>query len=61
MAQLSANHRNGRRDASESDTVQVNQIDSRMLLGRDGRILIRHKGQYYELRETRFGKLILTK
>lgn len=61
MAQLSANHGNGRRHTGESDNVQVNQIDSRMLLGRDGRILIRHKGQCYELRETRFGKLILTK
>jgi len=37
------------------------EIDSRLLLGRDGRILIRHKGQRYELRETRYGKLILTK
>lgn len=40
---------------------EVGEIDSHMLLGRGGRILIRHKGQRYELRETRFGKLILTK
>jgi hemin uptake protein HemP len=39
----------------------VPSIDSRVLLGADGRVRIRHRGQVYELRETRFGKLILTK
>lgn len=36
-------------------------IDSRALLGVNGRVVIEHHGQRYELRETRFGKLILTK
>lgn len=36
-------------------------LESRVLLGPDGRVLIRHRDQTYELRETRFGKLILTK
>lgn len=37
------------------------EIDSRLLLGSCGRVLIQHRGQTYELRETRYGKLILTK
>lgn len=37
------------------------EIDSQLLLGSDKRVLIRHCGQTYELRETRQGKLILTK
>lgn len=37
------------------------EVDSRLLLGSSGRVLIQHRGQTYELRETRFGKLILTK
>ena len=61
MAELRANHHPTHRQAREADSIEVSEIDSRMLLGRDGRILIRHKGQRYELRETRFGKLILTK
>lgn len=36
-------------------------IDSTGLLGAGGRVVIDHHGQRYELRETRFGKLILTK
>ncbi|MFP4208855.1 MAG: hemin uptake protein HemP [Wenzhouxiangella sp.] len=49
------------RKADKVPADAVSEIDSRMLLGRDGRILIRHNGHRYELRETRFGKLILTK
>jgi hemin uptake protein HemP len=40
---------------------EVPSIDSGVLLGADGRVRIRHRGKTYELRETRFGKLILTK
>ncbi|MEE4639687.1 MAG: hemin uptake protein HemP [Wenzhouxiangella sp.] len=47
--------------ADERHSEDVGEIDSHLLLGRCGRILIRHNGQRYELRETRFGKLILTK
>jgi len=36
-------------------------ISSRKLLGAAGRLLIEHEGQCYELRETRRGRLILTK
>jgi hemin uptake protein HemP len=61
MAELRADNQQGQREARKSGAGEVSKIDSRMLLGRDGRILIRHKGQCYELRETRFGKLILTK
>ena len=31
------------------------------LLGRDGRLFIEHRGDYYVLRVTRQGRLILTK
>lgn len=37
------------------------RIDSRELLASGKRLLIRHRGDWYELRETRNGKLILTK
>lgn len=47
--------------ATTKSPDSVCEVDSKRLLGRDGRIRIRHDGQIYELRETRFGKLILTK
>ncbi|MCA1779100.1 MAG: hemin uptake protein HemP [Xanthomonadaceae bacterium] len=40
---------------------EIPRIDSALLLGAAGRVVIEHHGQRYELRETRFGKLILTK
>lgn len=40
---------------------ELTEVDSRLLLGAAGRVLIQHRGQTYELRETRYGKLILTK
>lgn len=36
-------------------------IDSRELMGDHQRVLIAHEGRVYELRRTRFGKLILTR
>ncbi|WP_228273652.1 hemin uptake protein HemP [Rhodocyclus tenuis] len=36
-------------------------IDSRLLLGNSDEIVIRHMGAEYRLRQTRQGKLILTK
>lgn len=47
----------------ERDQVKrgPSEVDSRLLLGSAGRVLIQHRGQTYELRETRYGKLILTK
>ncbi|AKH89167.1 hemin uptake protein HemP [Edwardsiella tarda] len=36
-------------------------IASHLLLGRDGRVIISHQGEHYQLRQTRSGKLILTK
>ncbi|HMB37544.1 MAG TPA: hemin uptake protein HemP [Wenzhouxiangellaceae bacterium] len=39
----------------------IPRVDSTWLLGKTGRVVIEHHGQRYELRETRYGKLILTK
>lgn len=50
-----------RRFSSTGAVEPIPEIDSRQLLGADRRLRIRHAGQVYELRETRFGKLILTK
>jgi hemin uptake protein HemP len=36
-------------------------VDSRELLGSDGKVVIEHESMKYELRLTRQGKLILTK
>ncbi len=36
-------------------------IDSRLLLGKEGKVLIVHEGEEYRLSVTRNGKLILTK
>ncbi|EMI5489597.1 hemin uptake protein HemP [Providencia stuartii] len=41
--------------------VKVDVIDSYQLLGHDGKLVIQHRGEMYQLRETRAGKLILTK
>ena len=48
-------------DPDASTESGTPRIDSAVLLGADGRVVIEHRGQRYELRETRFGKLILTK
>lgn len=37
------------------------RIDSKTLLGAEGRVIIEHDGQHYLLRQTSAGKLILTK
>ena len=37
------------------------RIDSKSLLGKEGRVIIEHDGQHYLLRQTQAGKLILTK
>ena len=37
------------------------RIDSKTLLGDEGRVIIEHDGQHYLLRQTNAGKLILTK
>jgi len=52
--------RNDRRNDRPTDN-RIPRIDSTVLLGPAGRVVIEHHGQRYELRETRFGKLILTK
>ncbi|MDN0087282.1 hemin uptake protein HemP [Yersinia nurmii] len=36
-------------------------INSEQLLGRHGLVIINHQGQFYQLRQTKSGKLILTK
>nr|WP_314265334.1 hemin uptake protein HemP [uncultured Moellerella sp.] len=48
-----------KRPASPSETVEY--IDSHQLLGTLGRVHILHQGEIYQLRQTRAGKLILTK
>ncbi len=52
-------------DSSKAERERVprepSEVDSRLLLGSAGRVLIQHRGQTYVLRETRYGKLILTK
>ncbi|EMF0716216.1 hemin uptake protein HemP [Citrobacter sp. Marseille-Q6884] len=37
------------------------RINSKSLLGNEGRVIIEHDGQHYLLRQTQAGKLILTK
>jgi len=37
------------------------RIESKSLLGDEGRVIIVHDGQHYLLRQTHAGKLILTK
>ncbi len=41
--------------------AEPRQIDSKALLGSDGRVVIVHEGQRYLLSQTQAGKLILTK
>ncbi|EKT57377.1 hemin uptake protein HemP [Providencia sneebia] len=41
--------------------IKVDIIDSHQLLGSDGKVTIQHRGEIYQLRQTRAGKLILTK
>lgn len=47
--------------ASTRITPDDRRINSQILLGDDGRVVIEHKGQQYLLRQTLAGKLILTK
>lgn len=44
---------------SETDTGR--QVSSAALLGRRDVLVIQHQGEHYSLRQTRAGKLILTK
>lgn len=39
----------------------VARVDSQRLLGAHGKVIINHQGQQYQLRQTKSGKLILTK
>ncbi|MEM0942474.1 MAG: hemin uptake protein HemP [Pseudomonadota bacterium] len=39
----------------------VREVDSKSLLGAENLVTIRHRGENYILRQTRAGKLILTK
>lgn len=47
--------------AQPQPLVEPRQIDSKVLLGANGRVVIVHEGQQYLLRQTQAGKLILTK
>jgi hemin uptake protein HemP len=63
MTPDSMNERMNDRSTAKRERVkrEASEVDSRLLLGSAGRVLIQHRGQTYELRETRYGKLILTK
>lgn len=50
----------GAAGADKDDTETVH-IDSRHLLGNGDKVVINHQGQQYQLRQTKSGKLILTK
>ncbi|WP_193014509.1 MULTISPECIES: hemin uptake protein HemP [Gammaproteobacteria] len=39
----------------------IQSINSTELLGKDGVVYIQHNGELYQLRQTKAGKLILTK
>lgn len=45
----------------QQPAAEPRHIDSKALLGSDGRVVIVHEGQQYLLRQTQAGKLILTK
>ncbi|ATF93091.1 Hemin uptake protein [Cedecea neteri] len=47
--------------ARPQPATEPRQVDSKTLLGVDGRVVIVHEGQQYLLRQTQAGKLILTK
>ncbi|WP_241726433.1 MULTISPECIES: hemin uptake protein HemP [Proteus] len=47
------------RQNSHSSIIQ--SINSVELLGKDGVVYIQHNGELYQLRQTKAGKLILTK
>lgn len=44
-----------------NETDAVRQVTSTALLGRRDVLIIQHQGENYSLRQTRAGKLILTK
>ncbi|WP_074388192.1 hemin uptake protein HemP [Proteus myxofaciens] len=45
----------------ETDSPIIHSINSLELLGKDGVVYIQHNGELYQLRQTKAGKLILTK
>ena len=52
---------NRKESGSRTARIVNEVIDSRELLGSDGKVVIEHECMKYELRLTRQGKLILTK
>ncbi|URO01045.1 hemin uptake protein HemP [Leclercia adecarboxylata] len=48
-------------DKTQPPGATDRRIDSKQLLGEEGRVIIEHDGQHYLLRQTHAGKLILTK
>jgi len=47
--------------AMPATSHNLRQVDSKLLLGSEGLVVILHQGQQYILRQTQAGKLILTK
>ncbi|MFJ5980492.1 hemin uptake protein HemP [Enterobacter cancerogenus] len=50
-----------KKNTAPSPATADRRIDSKTLLGNEGRVIIEHDGQLYLLRQTNAGKLILTK
>lgn len=59
---IQARPASNRKESGSRTALIVNEvIDSRALLGSEGKVIIEHESMKYELRLTRQGKLILTK
>ena len=56
-----SNRGNGLRKSGDRSDDMPKRIDSRLLLGKEGKVFIVHEGEEYRLSVTRNGKLILTK
>lgn len=49
------------RENAAPPPAPLRRINSRTLLGDEGKVIVDHNGQEYLLRETKAGKLLLTK
>lgn len=56
-----ANHLDTPLFKREQGSSIIHTINSAELLGKDGVVYIQHHGELYQLRQTKAGKLILTK
>ena len=61
MSRMDKQRQRPQRQTPPSVAPNERRIDSKTLLGNEGRVIIEHDGQHYLLRQTQTGKLILTK